>query len=201
MAILIKFHNVSLFPGQPFGLSELSFEIERGRRYHLKTDVEERVSTVAGLLEGRFTKESGLIERSQRLFVQSDRLLLGDKSYMQTAEEWLLLQNEFFQFGNRRRSKFGFIQTLNAKHFLDYPIYKLHDQDRIKFTLLALAFQETGISLVSKLLTMDLADYQLNFLLRIIRETQSTCCLLSGPACKFDRFESNLPDLNVLRLN
>lgn len=201
MATLIKFHNVSLFPGKLFGFSGLSLEIERSKKYHLKTAIEERITSFTGLLEARFTKDSGLIERAPQLFVQSDRLLLGERSYIQTAAEWLLLQDEFFQFGNRRRSKFGFIQTLKAKHFLDYPIFKLDYQDRIKFALLALAFQETGISLISKLLTLDLADYQWEFLLRVIRETHSTCCLLTGPTSLYAHFAASLPTMISLSLD
>jgi hypothetical protein len=181
MAVLLKIRKVSLYKDQPFGINQLSLDIERGRKYHITVDNEEQLHTLAGLIEGRFKKQSGFIEKADRLFIQSDRLLLGDKVYSQTVKEFLFLSNDFFHFGGRRRSKFGFIQTLKAKHLVDYPIYKLREADKIKFTLLALAFQERGITLISKLPAMQVENTQHQFLQRIIDETHTTCCLLTSP--------------------
>lgn len=179
MAVLLSFRNVSLFKDEPFGLSNITFDIERHRKYHLITKGEEQLNTLAGLMEGRYRKQSGYIERDSKLFIQSDRLLMGDKIYQETAGKWLAVRSEFFRFGNKTRSKFGFIQQLNARYLLDYPIYKLQGNDRIKFALLALAFQETGIILISKLPTLDLNDLFNDFLHRIIKDTNTTVCLLS----------------------
>ena len=202
MAVLLKFRNVSLFKNESFGLNKISLEIERGRKYRLIAENEEQLNTLAGLLEGRFKKQSGLIERADKLFIQSDRLLLGDKVYSQTVKEFLFLRNDFFQFGGRRRSKFGFVQTIKAKHLVDYPIYKLRDSDKIKFALLAMAFQERGIILISQLNRLNLAPPLHQFLQRIIDETCTTCCLISSlktvsqkPALNIsDAIEINLAD-------
>lgn len=195
MAILLRFQKVSLFKEEPFGISELSFEIERGRKYGILTNSEEQLNTLVGLLEGRFQKESGYLERKSKLFLQSDRLLLGDKVFSQTAEKWLALKSEFFQFGGRRRSKFGFIQTLNAKSILDYPIYKLDAAGKTKFALLALAFQESGITLISTLNSKKLPQEQSVYLERLVKETNTTCCLVFFSDKKLKRWEDTIPDL------
>ncbi len=180
MAILLKFQKVSLFREKPFGISRVSFDIERNRKYLIHIDNPEKLNTLAGLIEGRFQKESGYIEHQEKLFIQSDRLLLGEKIYDKTPRRWLALGSEFFKFGARQRSKFGMIQKLKAKHLLDFPIYKLRGEDRIRFTLLSLCFQESGIILISELLNRDLDDTQREFLVRIIRDTSTTCCVLTS---------------------
>ncbi len=200
MAILLKFKNICLFKDQPYGINKLTFKIERGRKYLFQTKSEDQLNTLAGLIEGRFRKQSGLIERADKLFIQSDRLLMGDKVYSQTVKEWLLLSNDLFQFGTRRRSKFGIIQTIKAKHLVDYPIYKLRGTDKIKFTLLALAFQEKGIILISKLQTLDLERSLQQFLQRIIDETHTTCCLLTYPAEHSVMSELSIPEVITLDL-
>ncbi|MBU2510256.1 hypothetical protein KJ966_02925 [bacterium] len=196
MAILLNFKKVSLFEKEQFGICNISFEIERHRKYHLIANSEEQLNSLAGLIEGRYQKHSGHIERAPRLFIQSDRLLMGEKTYSQNAGKWLALQSEFFKFGNRTRSKYYFIQTLKAGHLVEYPIYKLKDDDRIKFALLALAFQESGIILISKLLTQTLNDELRGFLHQIIRDTNTTVCLLT---CSKDwnlkGEQQQLPDL------
>lgn len=200
MAILVEFKNVSLFKEQPFGIKNISFKIERGRKYHLSLNHPEKVKSVSGLIEGRYRKESGYIERASRLFIQSDRLLMGEKQIMKEANKFLAMDSEMFGFGGRRRSKFGFIQTLKAKHLLDYPVYKLKGTDRIKFTLLALAFQETGLILISQLLGESLEEDQQEFLLRIISQTHTTCCLVSsGTSWINDRLEE-IPELISLSI-
>ncbi len=180
MAILLNFRKVSLYKKEQFGIADISFEIERQRKYHLIVNSEEQLGSLAGLIEGRYRKQSGNILRDPKLFIQSDRLLLGEKTYSEYAGKWLALQSEFFKFGNRLKSKYSFIHSLKAKHLVDYPIYKLKDIDRMKFTLLALAFQETGIILISRLLTQDMSDQLREFLFRIIRDTNTTVCLLSS---------------------
>ena len=199
MAVLLKFRNVSLFKNEPYGISRISLEIERGRKYRISVENEEQLNTLTGLLEGRFRKQSGLIERADKLFIQSDRLLLGDKVYSQTVKEFLFLRNDFFQFGGRRRSKFGFVQTIKAKHMVDYPIYKLRDSDKIKFALLAMAFQERGIILISQLHRLNLTPPLQQFLQRIIDETYTTCCLITSPEQASQTPWLNIP--NVIEIN
>jgi hypothetical protein len=201
MAILLKFRNICLFKDQPYGINKLNFEIERGRKYLLQTRNEEQLHSLAGLIEGRFKKQSGLIEHADKLFIQSDRLLMGDKVYSQTVNQWLLLKNDSFLFGKRRRSKFGMIQTIKAKHLVDYPIYKLREADKIKFTLLALAFQEKGMILISRLLTLHLEESLLKFLQRIIDETHTTCCLLACPTESSLIHQLDIPEVIKLDLN
>ncbi len=200
MAVLLKFRNVSLYKNEPYGINRVSLEIERGRKYKLSVENEEQLNTLTGLLEGRFKKQSGLIERAEKLFVQSDRLLLGDKIYSQTVKEFLFLRNDFFHFGGRRRSKFGFVQTIKAKHLVDYPVYKLRDTDKIKFALLALAFQERGIILISRLHRLNLEPVLLQFLQRIINETYTTCCLITSPETTSQTPWLNIPDIIEIKL-
>ena len=180
MAVLLKFQNVSLFKQEAYGLSEISFKLERNRRYSIRTRSEEQSKTLTGLIEDRFRKDHGYIERAKNLFIQSDRGLLGDRVFAQTAGEWLSVQNEFFQFGGRKRSKFGFIQSLNARHLIDFPIYKLDQTRRTTFALLSLAFQERGIILIDRLLDLELNTEQQELLKRIVRDTHTTCCLVSS---------------------
>jgi hypothetical protein len=200
MATLLSFQKVSLFKDKPFGITGVSFEIERNRRYYLHTDLPERLNTIAGLVEGRYSKETGYIERKEKLFLQSDRLLLGEKIYEKKVGQWLALGSEFFNFGNRQRSKFGMIQSLNAAYLMDRPIYKLKGEDRIKFTLLALAFQESGIILISSLLTQDLDTSYKEFLLRIIRESHTTPCLLEACPGWIEDYKSEIPELIKINL-
>ena len=180
MADLLEFKKVSLFKNETYGIADVSFILERGRKYHLWVSEEEKLNTLAGLIEGRFQKESGFIGRAKRLFIQSDRLLLGEKNHLRSARQYLALGDDLFEFGGRKRSKYGFIQLLKAKHILDYPIYRLKGEDKIKFTLLALSFQESGLTLISRLLQMDLKEDLQAFLVRIIKESHTSCCLLSN---------------------
>lgn len=201
MAILINFQNVSLYPDESYGLANLSFTIERSRKYFIQLETAEKLNALAGLLENRFGNYSGFVERKDRLFVQSDRLLMGDRVYRREAKAYLAVDDQFFTFGGRKRSKFGFIETLNARRILDFPIYRLTPSDRIKFTLLALAFQESGLILISGLLTEDLDPVQQEFLKRVINQTQATCCLLGVNRDWINRHHSEPGDIIHLELS
>lgn len=190
MPKLLEFRNVSLFKDKPFGVSGISFIIRPQGRYVMRVDNGQALETLAGLIEQRFKKQSGYVERKDKLFVQSDRLLLGEKEYDKTPRKYLALSNEFFKFGGKQRSKTGFIETIRAKTYLDFPIYKLDPAHRLKFTLLALAFQETGIVLISHLLTKDLDADESRLLWRIINESHAACCLIHYGQVKDELFSS-----------
>lgn len=180
MADLLTFNKVSLYENETYGLSDISFTLERGKNYHLIVSNSEKRNTLAGLIEGRFRKESGYIDRKPGLFLQSDRLLLGEKQYLKEVRQYLALSNDLFEFDGRKRSKFGFIEKIKARHIIDYPIYRLKGEDKIKFALLALAFQETGITLISQLLTLNLTKELQLFTDRLIYGSLTSCCLLTS---------------------
>ena len=179
MPSLLMFRNVSLFESQSFGISRVNLDILQGKKYHFIADNDEKLNTLLGLLENRFNPDSGVLYRKDRLFVQSDRLILGDKIYEQHAAKWLALNDEFFFFGSKRRSKTYFIDALQAKHIRYLPIFKLKGEDRLKFVLLSLTFQETGLLLISKLLITPMADIYMDYLERLVHDTHCTLCLFS----------------------
>lgn len=179
MASLLSFQNVSLFKNKEYGSLRLNFDIRLNKKYHFIVETDEKLNTLLGLIEGRFQNDSGIIERKEKLFVQSDRLLLGDKAYSKKVDEWLALRSEFFIFNGRRKSKQAIIELLKAKHIKYFPIYKLTGEDKIKFTLLSLTFQGSGLLVFSRLLNIELSEINRLFLGRLIRETACTPCLFS----------------------
>lgn len=180
MAFLLSFRNVSLFEKEEFGISRLNLEIQLRKKYHIILETEDKLNTLLGLFEGRYRKDGGMIYRKERLFVQSDRLLLGDKVYSRQVDNWLALDDEFFYFGNKRCSKSHFIDLLQAKHIKHFPVYKLKGEDKIKFALLALTFQETGLICISKLVIKPLANTWRDYVNRLIKDTHCTLCIFSS---------------------
>jgi len=180
MPSLIKFRDVSLFKSEDFGLIDVSFDIQQRKKIHFTLSSQEKIKTLQGLIEGRFQPASGIARRAERIFIQSDRLLLGDKVYTKNAGNWLKLQDEFFYFDGKRRTKRTFLDELKARHIRHFPIYRLKDEDRIKFTLLALTFQETGLLLISSLLSTSLSPTLSRHLERIVNGTHCTLCLFSA---------------------
>ncbi|MFH2133075.1 MAG: hypothetical protein ABIK68_22070 [bacterium] len=180
MSMLIRFRGVSLFKNEEFGIKDVDFTIQKRRKYHIVLSTQEKLKTLLGMLEERFQADSGIIHRSERTFFQSDRLLLGDRIYQKNAGNWLKLQDEFFFFDDKRRSKRIFVDELRARHIRHFPIYRLKGENRIKFTLLALTFQETGLILISTLLNSELSSGMVQYLNRVITGTHCTLCLLSS---------------------
>jgi hypothetical protein len=179
MSSLIKFRDVSLFKGEEFGIVDVNFDIQQRKKTHFRLATQEKLKTLQGLIEGRFQPTSGIARRAERIFIQSDRLLLGDKVYTKNAGNWLKLKDEFFYFDGKRRTKRTFLDELKAQQIRHFPIYRLKDEDRIKFALLALTFQETGLLLISSLLTTVLSPTLSRHLERIVNGTHCTLCLLS----------------------
>ena len=180
MAILLDFRNVYLFREEPFGVENISFTIERHRKYKIILKSAEQLNTLAGLLEGKYQKQGGHIDRKPDLFVQSDRKLLEENPFDKTPRRKLAMQSEFFNFGGRQRTKFGFIQRLKAKHLLDYPIHKLTGKDRVKYALLAMTFQESGLILISQLLMEPISQQEKEHLFEIIEKSNATVCLITS---------------------
>lgn len=180
MPPLLKFLNVSLYKDQEFGICDIGFEIQKYRKYHFILPSQEKLETLLGLLEGRFQPQAGIVHRYTRIFTQSDRLLLGDKVYDSLAGSFLKLREEQFYFEDRKRSKQTFLHELKARHIRHFPVYKLKGEDRLKFALLALTFQENGLILISKLLQSNLSTELENHLQRIIRGTSCAVCLLTS---------------------
>ena len=180
MPSLLTFRNVSLFGDTEYGISRVNIDIWLRKKYHFVLGNDDQLNTLLGLFENRYQPDGGSIYKKEKLFVQSDRLILGDKIYEQLVEKWLALSDEFFYFGGKRRSKSYFIDLLNAKHIRYFPIYKLKGEDRLKFALLSLTFQESGLILISKLLVRGLDDHYREYLVRLINETHCTLCLFSS---------------------
>ncbi len=200
MASLLSFQNVSLFKNEEFGSLRLNFDIRQNKKYHFIVETEEKLNTILGLVEGRFENDSGIISRKDKLFVQSDRLLLGDKAYSKQVDRWLALRSEFFIFNRRRKSKQAIIDLLKAKHIKSLPIYKLTGEDKTKFVLLSMAFQGSGLLILNKLLNIKMSEITRPFLGRLIRETPCTPCVFSSlenPAANInvDEFDFEKIDL------
>jgi len=202
MSPLIKFRDVSLYKEKEFGISGVSFDIEKRKKFHFTLATQEKLNTLQGIIEGRFKPDGGIVHRSDPIFIQSDRLLLGDRIYTKNVAQWLNLQDAFFYFDGKRRSKQVFLNELKARHIRHFPIYRLKGEDRIKFALLALTFQETGLLLISTLLNTELPPTLAQHLERVVNGTYCTLCLFSAldhPPDKHHRFLED-PSLNVIDL-
>ncbi len=180
MPTYLTFQNVSLYKKHEYGIADVNFTFKQGGKYHFILNTDEQITTLSGLIDGRFQKDSGYINRKDKLFVQNDRLLMGDKTYIKNVDRWLALDREFFMFGKKKRSKRGIMELIKARHIRYLPIYKLKDEDKLKFTLLSLAFQESGIIIISRLLTLQLSEILQTFLDRLLNETHCICCLISS---------------------
>jgi hypothetical protein len=199
MESLIKFRDVALFKDQPFGISGVSFDITFKRRVHLELETQAQLNTLAGILEGRYQEDSGIVYRQRPLFIQSDRQLLGDKIYDRPVDKWLQLADERFFYGGRQRLKRTFLETLQAKHLHHFQIYRLRGEDRIKFALLSLTFQETGLILISRLLTQPLNERMRDHLIDLIIASECTVCLLTSRDTPIDTFRSLLDEEDKIR--
>lgn len=201
MSPLIKFLNVSFYKDQAFGIRDAGFELLKYRRYHLLLPNQDKLETMLGLLEGRFRPQAGIIHHYGQIFTQSDRQLLGGKVYQAVAGNFLKLEEEQFYFEDRKRSKQNFLHSLKARHIRHFPIYKLRGDDRLKFALLALTFQETGLIVISELLTRQLSpDLEAHFL-RMIRGSQCAICLVTSAEQDIKRIEALRGDKAVTRID
>ncbi|MDT8445599.1 MAG: hypothetical protein RRB13_01725 [bacterium] len=152
MALVAQLSNIDLFAGEEFGLQRVSLEIESGRRYHLLFDHRDQLNCLFGILEGRYRPDRGVVTKAREYLCQSDRLLLGEKVYRRHAGGYLALESEpFTRLGGRRTAKRHLMEQIKAWHLRHFPIYKLHGEDKLRFVLCALAFQESGLILISEL--------------------------------------------------
>lgn len=201
MPPLIKLLNVSLYKDQEFGIRDVSFELQKYRKYHIIMPDRDRLNTLLGLLEGRFKPQAGIVHHYGRIFSQSDRLLAGDRVYKRNAGSFLKLGDERFTFEDRKRSKQTFLHDLKARHIRHFPIYKLRGEDKLKFVLLALTFQESGIMFISELLNRDLPDPLLQHLQRIIAGTRSALCLLTTAEHDIKWLDGVTEKVNLTRID
>jgi len=177
---VLFFRNVSLFPKEEFGFKEATFKLEKRGRYFIQLKHSDQMNTLLGILEGRYREYSGTIHQADRLTIQSDRLLLGEKVYSQTVEYWLALKDDHFFFDGRRRSKYNYIQNFHCRGMRHLPIYKLRDEQKIKFALLALTFQESGLIILSQLLSMKLNELFKEHLKKLIQHSRCTLCVVQS---------------------
>ena len=79
--ILLTCKNVTLFPGEKFGISRFNLQLRRGKRYCFILQNEDQKKTFMGLLEGRFQPQSGFVEREKKLFslLKTSRICSGKK--------------------------------------------------------------------------------------------------------------------------
>jgi len=201
MPPLIKLLNVSLYGDQEFGLRDISFELQKYGKYHINLPSRDKLNTLLGLLEGRFQPQAGVVHRYGRLFSQSDRLLLGDKVYSRNTGSFLRLADDQFMFDDRKHSKSLFLHDLKARHIRHFPVYKLRGEDRLKFALLALTFQESGIMFISDLLNRELpADLELH-LQRMVRGTRCALCLLTTREQQTNQVAQLATDIDLQRID
>ncbi len=201
MPPLIKFLNVSLYKDQKFGINGIGFDVQKRRKYLFTLPSPEKLQTLLGLIEGRFRPDSGVVHRYEKVFIQSDRLLLGEKVYDKNAGNFLKLTEQHFFFDDKRRVKQNFLLDLKARHIRHFPIYKLRGEDRLKFALLALTFQETGLILVSELLQTDLESDLKNHLFRLIRGTRCALCLFKVEGQEDEQLDELLEEISVERID
>jgi len=193
------FRNVSFFADKEYGVSRVNLDILLRKKHHVILENRDKLNSLLGLFEKRYKPDTGTIYQKGRLFVQSDRLILGDKVYKQIAGKWLALHEEFFYFANKRRSKSYFVDLLRAKHIRHFPIYKLKGEDRLKFALLSLTFQESGLMLISKLLVTELSEAHKDYLEKIISDTHCTLCLFTSNDKPADQFARCLQNPSLLK--
>lgn len=178
---LIKLTNVSLFSREEYGIRNINFKILKKKRYHLEFQTYDHMNAVLGILEGRYKPDVGVIDKDDEFFIQSDRLLLGDRVISQEASVYLNLKSSFFRFDGRRRSKENYIKNLRARQITYFPVYKLKGEEKIKFTLLSLLFQGRGIILLSELFFKTLTEAQLLHLHLILEKSHNTICYATHP--------------------
>lgn len=200
---LISIKNGSFFSHQPFGLNRISFEIYRGRKYHISTDSKEKAMIICRLLEGRLSPQSGFLEREKNIFVQSDRLLLEDQVIEKTLGEKLLLKEPFFYFKDKNRTKQIYLEKFQMrKSILNIPVYKLEHSKKIQFALLSLLFQESGLIILQSILEHPLNTIEAEILYEILQFTRCTLCVITikqqqNLTCDLSHFD--FLDINVSR--
>ena len=71
------------------------------------------------------------------------------------------------------------MEELKARSIKHFPIYRLKGEDKIKFTLLSLTFQESGLIIISRLPQLDLSPTLSDHLIRLIEDSHCAVCLLT----------------------
>ena len=179
MGMLIQFANVGFFPDQEFGLKRVSLELEWGKRYQITLANPDQMSGFLGILEGRYQPHRGKIYRARNYACHSDRLLLGDRVYQKKVGPFLALESKpFLQFGGRRRAKRTLMEELSAYSLRHLQVYKLKGDERLKFALLSLGFEESGLILVSQLFLRQLTGPMENFFTQLIRDSRCALALV-----------------------
>lgn len=178
MAAVVQLANVNLFAEEPFGLKRVSLEIQPGRNYLLEFATADQLNALLGILEGRFRPDTGQVYKAREYLCQSDRLLLGDKVYRRHAGGYLALEAQpFTRFEGRRQGKRSLMESIKAWHLRHFPIYKLHKEDKLRFVLCALAFQESGLMLISRLFQRELGPEMSSLIQRILQGSGASVVL------------------------
>lgn len=170
---MIRLINLSFFPEEEFGLNRINLTLEDYGRYLIHLDHQDQTKGLLGILEGRYHPHGGIVDfGDKRPFVQSDRQLLGEKVYSQEAGSYWLLKDPVFYLGGKRSNKFFYLDELRAKSLRHFPIYKLRGEERLKFCLLSLLFQEKGLILLSEIFLKELTEPMRRILDKIIQESR-----------------------------
>lgn len=201
MGLLLSFRNVSYLPDKEFGITRISFDLYSGKKYHLIAENTETLSTLLGLLEKRLKADSGFIEHTSKLVIQSDRMLLGDKVYSRKVASWLALKEPFTYFEGHRMAKETFMEELHAKSLRHFPIHSLNKKEKIKFALLSMIFQESGIILINQFFHIALSTQENIMFSRFLRGSHCTLCLCSikNEASEFSQLVP--PDIHMQLLD
>ena len=191
---MIYFRNVSLFSGKEFGISRFNLEISNGARILLNCQPKVRAETLVRILEGKAHLKNGFIDKPFSFVIQSDRLLMQNHD-KNTPRRKFFLKEGFTNYLDRKRSKHSLIDQLNAKHILDLPLYKLNGQDRVKYALLSLLFQESGLMILFDLLQEQILSAYLDSLVQLFKISKTAICLV------FDNKKILLPLLERIDCN
>lgn len=198
---LISFHRVCLMENQRFGIIDVSFKLFNKQKYILNVENDDMVNCIMGLIEKRYRPERGVIKREDNLFIQSDRLLLEDRVISKLTHDWLGVKSDFFYLAGKRKSKRFYIDQLQAKDILHHPVYKLKKDDKIKFALLSMLFQKSGLILINKLLMVRLNETMRSILDKILFESHNLICIVNNSCsdfCHMDQYHNfkiiSLPD-------
>jgi len=175
---LVQLSNVSFYPDEPFGLNRVNFDLLWGKRYVLKMNDPEQLSAVLGILEGRYKADGGVVYKTREYLCQSDRLHLEDRVYRKKLGPYLAVEAQpFMNFGGRRRSKQILMEEMKAWHLRHFQIYRLRGEEKTKFSLLALGFQESGLLIISQLQKREFTEPMEAFLHDMIETSPCTILL------------------------
>ena len=186
---MFAFRNVSFLPEERMGIRRLNFELRAGKRLFLATEHAEQSKFLTWLLTERVAPAGGIYEKPADAFCQSDRWWLEGERVVETpAGDWLNLAEPYLFLG-RRRSKFDFVDALQARSFLHSPVYRLRDEEAVRFALLSSLFQQSGLLVLSEVWKRPLDDACRRVLRRLVEDSPAALAVVDVAPSEFPCFD------------